>query len=234
KHGHVVFLYPDHSLKTILQPSYSIFVYFFQVMHTSQILAGLSLAYSDILRLAMSKKKPFLIAHFHFIFIAGTIQQGHTKAVAERVYQYIEQFANYGFNRSHAVAYTKIAYWLAYLKVHYPAAFYTAMLNSAAGAKAQDYIMQAQEANIKILPPDINHSSLEYALKNKQILVGLKAIKGLRVDFAREIADNTKPYKSLNDFLRRIDPKFLQADAIKALIMAGAFDGLEKNRNELL
>ena len=234
KNGQEAVRYPDPSLKKILQPTYGILVYQEQVMQTAQILAGFSLGEADILRRAMSKKKQDVIEQEKGKFIAGTIKQGHTKAVAERVYQYIEQFANYGFNRSHAVAYTKIAYWLAYLKVHYPAAFYTAMLNSAAGAKAQDYIMHAQEANIKILPPDINYSSLEYTLKDKKILVGLKAIKGLRVDFAKEIADNTTPYKSLNDFLRRIDPKFLQVDAIKALIMAGAFDQLEKNRNELL
>lgn len=234
KNGQEAVRYPDPSLKKILQPTYGILVYQEQVMQTAQILAGFSLGEADILRRAMSKKKQDVIEQEKGKFIAGTIKQGHTKAVAERVYQYIEQFANYGFNRSHAVAYTKIAYWLAYLKVHYPAAFYTAMLNSAAGAKAQDYIMHAQEANIKILPPDINYSSLEYTLKDKKILVGLKAIKGLRVDFAKEIADNTTPYKSLNDFLRRIDPKFLQVDAIKALIMAGGFDQLEKNRNELL
>lgn len=182
----------------------------------------------------MSKKKQDVIEQERGKFISGTVKKGHAREVGERVYHYIEQFANYGFNRSHAVAYTKIAFWLAYLKVHYPAAFYTSMLNSSVAAKAEDYIMRAQETDIRILPPDINDSQVDFTVKNKKILVGLKAIKGLRVDFAKEIAANHKPYQSLNDFLRRIDPKFLQIETIQALIMAGCFDQLENNRNELL
>ena len=232
KNGQAGVKYPDPSLKRILQPTYGILVYQEQVMQTAQILAGFSLGEADILRRAMSKKKQDVIEQEKSKFISGTIKKGHAKEVGERVYRYIEQFANYGFNRSHAVAYTKVAFWLAYLKVHYPAAFYTAMLNSSTSVKAQSYIMQAQEANIKVVSPDINQSKLDYSLDNKNILVGLKAIKGLRMDFAQEIANNTKPYKSLNDFLRRIDPKFLQVDAIEALIMAGAFDQIEDNRNE--
>ena len=234
KNGKEPVRYPDPSLKQILQPTYGILVYQEQVMQTAQILAGFSLGEADILRRAMSKKKQDVIEQEKSKFITGVVKTGHAKEIGERVYHYIEQFANYGFNRSHAVAYTKIAFWLAYLKVHYPAAFYTAMLNSSTSAKAQQYVMQAQEANIRVLTPDINHSQLEYTLQNNNILVGLKAIKGLRVDFAKEIAANTKPYKSLSDFLRRIDAKFLQIDAIEALIMAGAFDQVEDNRNELL
>lgn len=234
KNGQESVKYPDPSLKQILQPTYGILVYQEQVMQTAQILAGFSLGEADILRRAMSKKKQDIIEQEKSKFIAGTVKKGLPREVAERVYHHIEQFANYGFNRSHAVAYTKIAFWLAYLKVHYPAAFYTAMLNSSTAAKAQSYIMQAQEADIHILTPDINRSRLDYSLENNNILVGLKAIKGLRVDFAKEIAENKKRYKSLSDFLRRIDAKFLQVDAIEALIMAGAFDQIEDNRNELL
>lgn len=234
KNGTATVHYPDPSLKQILQPTYGILVYQEQVMQTAQILAGFSLGEADILRRAMSKKKQDVIEQERGKFIAGTVKKGHPKEVGERVYHYIEQFANYGFNRSHAVAYTKIAFWLAYLKVHYPAAFYTAMFNSSTSAKAQGYAMQAQEAGVRILPPDINHSQLDYTLQDGKILVGLKAIKGLRIDFAKEIAANTKPYKSFNDFLRRIDAKFLQVDTIKALIMSGAFDAIEDNRNELL
>lgn len=234
KNGQEPVKYPDPSLKQILQPTYGILVYQEQVMQTAQILAGFSLGEADILRRAMSKKKQDIIEQEKSKFITGTVKKGHSKEVGERVYHYIEQFANYGFNRSHAVAYTKIAFWLAYLKVHYPAAFYTAMLNSSTAAKAQSYIMQAQEADIHILAPDINRSHLDYSLEKNNILVGLKAIKGLRVDFAKEIAENEKQYQSLSDFLRRIDAKFLQVDAIEALIMAGAFDQIEDNRNELL
>lgn len=234
KNGRESVRYPDPSLKQILQPTYGVLVYQEQVMQTAQILAGFSLGEADILRRAMSKKKQDVIEQEKSKFIAGTIKKGHAKGVGERVYHYIEQFANYGFNRSHAVAYTKIAFWLAYLKVHYSAAFYTSMLNSSAATKAQSYIMQAQEADIHIQAPDINESQMDYTVKDKRILVGLKAIKGLRIDFAQEIANNTKPYKSLSDFLRRVDPKFLQTETIEALIMAGCFDKIEDNRNELL
>ena len=123
KNGQAGVKYPDPSLKRILQPTYGILVYQEQVMQTAQILAGFSLGEADILRRAMSKKKQDVIEQEKSKFISGTIKKGHAKEVGERVYRYIEQFANYGFNRSHAVAYTKVAFWLAYLKVHYPAAF---------------------------------------------------------------------------------------------------------------
>lgn len=236
KKGEQAIVYPDPSLKQILAPTYGILVYQEQVMQTAQILAGFSLGEADLLRRAMSKKNQALIGQEKAKFIEGTIQKGHSKQVGERVYQYIEQFANYGFNRSHAVAYTKIAYWLAYLKVHYPAAFYTALLNSSGASKlkAQNYIMQAQEAGIRILPPDINQSGLDFKLLKGQILVGLKAIKGLRNDFTKSIVQLKKPIKSLDDFLRKIELKYLQLDPIRALIMAGCFDHLNDNRNELL
>lgn len=228
--------YPDPSLKKILAPTYGILVYQEQVMQTAQILAGFSLGEADILRRAMSKKKQDVIEKERSKFIQGAIKKGHAKAVAEKVYSYIEQFANYGFNRSHAVAYTKIASWLAFLKVHYPAAFYTALLNSTGAnkEKAQTYVMNAQAAEVKILPPDINMSKVDFTLNKGQILVGLKAIKGLRADFVRSIVKLPKPIKSLSDFLRKIDPKFLQIDAIKSLIKAGCFDQIESNRNSLL
>ena len=235
KKGQEAVKYTDPSLKQILAPTYGILVYQEQVMQTAQILAGFSLGEADLLRRAMSKKNQKLIDEERSKFIAGTVKNGRDKAVGERVYRYIEQFANYGFNRSHAVAYTKIAFWLAYLKVHFPAAFYTALLNSSAsGSKAQTYIMEAQEADIRILPPDINTSDVDFKLSKDNILVGFKAIKGLRNDFIREIVTLKRPFTSFEDFLRQINPKFLQEDAIKALIMAGCFDNLEANRNLLL
>lgn len=236
KKGKEPVIYPDPSLKAILAPTYGILVYQEQVMQTAQILAGFSLGEADLLRRAMSKKNQKLIDEERSKFIEGTIKKGHDKSVGERVYKYIEQFANYGFNRSHAVAYTKIAFWLAYLKVHYPAAFYTALLNSSGAnrVKAQRYIMEVQEAGIQILPPNINASGIDFRLQKGQILVGLKAIKGLRNDFVKEIVQLNRPFSSFDNFLRQINPKFLQEDAIKALIMAGCFDSLEADRNVLL
>jgi DNA polymerase-3 subunit alpha len=235
KHGQEAVTYPAPILKPILEPTYGILVYQEQVMQTARLLAGFSLGEADILRRAMSKKKQAVIDQEKNKFIAGSVKNGYSREVASRVYQYIEQFANYGFNRSHAVAYTKIAFWLAYLKVHFPAAFYTALLNtnSANKAKLQNYIMQLQSAGVKVLPPDINRSQLDYCLDQGKILVGFKAIKGLRLDFINTIVAMS-PVKSFDEFLHRLPEQFLQAAAIKNLIKAGCFDRLEANRNLLL
>ncbi|BDR60451.1 DNA polymerase III subunit alpha [Lactobacillus xylocopicola] len=238
KHGKEKVTYPDPSLKEILAPTYGILVYQEQVMKTAQILAGFSLGEADILRRAMSKKDQQVIAQERAKFISGAVEKGRPREVAERVYNYIEQFANYGFNRSHAVAYTKIAFWLAYLQVHYPAEFYAAMLNSNTGnrLKINDYIMRAQGTGVKILPPDINRSSLDYQVGNGHILVSLRAIKGVRLDFLDQIVKvrKQKAFSSFSDFLRRVDPKFIQPKVIQAMIKAGCFDRIANNRNELL
>ena len=211
-------------------------------MQTARVLAGFSLGEADILRRAMSKKDQKVIDQEKSKFINGAVKNGRTVQVATRVYDYIEQFANYGFNRSHAVAYTMIAFWLAYLQVHYPAEFYASMLNSNIGNqnKANEYIMRAQEDGVKILPPDINKSDLAYQVIDGRILVGLRAIKGVRIDFLKEIIAKrqAKSFDSLSNFLRQIDVKFIKANSItnvvESLIKSGCFDQLNKNRNELL
>ena len=211
-------------------------VYQEQVMQTAQILAGFSLGEADLLRRAMSKKDLGVIKKEKQKFIDGAVRLGHSKTTAKKVYDYIAQFANYGFNRSHAVAYSKIAFWLAYLKVHYPAAFYTALLNSNLGNrnKVNEYLTLVQEVGIQVQSPSINDSSADFTLKNNKILVGLRAIKGLRNDFVKEITDKKRSYKSLLDFLLDIDDKYLNTDAILNLIKAGAFDHLGQNRQELI
>lgn len=236
KHGKERVQYPDPSLKKILGPTYGVLVYQEQVMQTAQVLAGFSLGEADLLRRAMSKKNADVIQKEREKFIQGAVKLGRRKEVAEQVYDYIAQFANYGFNRSHAVAYSKIAFWLAYFKVHYPGAFYLSLLNSNIGNrnKIAQYLMQAQEAGIKTLPPDIENSQADFSLENGKILVGLKAIRGLRSDLLKQILEIKRPIKSMTDFLWNIDNNLLSADAIANLIKAGAFDRLAPNRNELL
>ncbi|WP_049150938.1 DNA polymerase III subunit alpha [Lactobacillus gasseri] len=236
KHGKERVQYPDPSLKKILGPTYGVLVYQEQVMQTAQVLAGFSLGEADLLRRAMSKKNADVIQKEREKFIQGAVKLGRRKEVAEQVYDYIAQFANYGFNRSHAVAYSKIAFWLAYFKVHYPGAFYLSLLNSNIGNrnKIAQYLMQAQEAGIKTLPPDIENSQADFSLENCKILVGLKAIRGLRSDLLKQILEIKRPIKSMTDFLWKIDNNLLSADAIANLIKAGAFDRLAPNRNELL
>lgn len=236
KHGKERVQYPDPSLKKILGPTYGVLVYQEQVMQTAQVLAGFSLGEADLLRRAMSKKNADVIQKEREKFIQGAVKLGRRKEVAEQVYDYIAQFANYGFNRSHAVAYSKIAFWLAYFKVHYPGAFYLSLLNSNIGNrnKIAQYLMQAQEAGIKTLPPDIENSQADFSLENGKILVGLKAIRGLRSDLLKQILEIKRPIKSMTDFLWKIDNNLLSADGIANLIKAGAFDRLAPNRNELL
>lgn len=236
KHGKERVQYPDPSLKKILGPTYGVLVYQEQVMQTAQVLVGFSLGEADLLRRAMSKKNADVIQKEREKFIQGAVKLGRRKEVAEQVYDYIAQFANYGFNRSHAVAYSKIAFWLAYFKVHYPGAFYLSLLNSNIGNrnKIAQYLMQAQEAGIKTLPPDIENSQADFSLENGKILVGLKAIRGLRSDLLKQILEIKRPIKSMTDFLWKIDNNLLSADAIANLIKAGAFDRLAPNRNELL
>lgn len=236
KHGKERVQYPDPSLKKILGTTYGVLVYQEQVIQTAQVLAGFSLGEADLLRRAMSKKNADVIQRERAKFIEGAIKLGRKKETAEKVYDYIAQFANYGFNRSHAVAYSKIAFWLAYFKVHYPGAFYLALLNSNMGNrnKIAQYLMQAQEAGIKILPPDIENSKADFSLENGKILVGLKAIRGLRSDLLKQILEIKRPIKSMTDFLWKIDNNLLSADAVGNLIKAGTFDRLAPNRNELL
>lgn len=236
KHGKEKVQYPDPSLKKILGPTYGVLVYQEQVMQTAQVLAGFSLGEADLLRRAMSKKNADVIQKEREKFIQGAVKLGRRKEIAEQVYDYIAQFANYGFNRSHAVAYSKIAFWLAYFKVHYPGAFYLSLLNSNIGNrnKIAQYLMQAQEAGIKTLPPDIENSKADFSLENGKILVGLKAVRGLRSDLLKQILEIKRPIKSMTDFLWKIDNNLLSADAIANLIKAGAFDRLAPNRNELL
>lgn len=236
KHGKEKVQYPDPSLKKILGPTYGVLVYQEQVMQTAQVLAGFSLGEADLLRRAMSKKNADVIQKERENFIQGAVKLGRRKEIAEQVYDYIAQFANYGFNRSHAVAYSKIAFWLAYFKVHYPGAFYLSLLNSNIGNrnKIAQYLMQAQEAGIKTLPPDIENSKADFSLENGKILVGLKAVRGLRSDLLKQILEIKRPIKSMTDFLWKIDNNLLSADAIANLIKAGAFDRLAPNRNELL
>lgn len=236
KHGKEKVQYPDPSLKKILGPTYGVLVYQEQVMQTAQVLAGFSLGEADLLRRAMSKKNADVIQKEREKFIQGAVKLGRRKEIAEQVYDYIAQFANYGFNRSHAVAYSKIAFWLAYFKVHYPGAFYLSLLNSNIGNrnKIAQYLMQAQESGIKTLPPDIENSKADFSLENGKILVGLKAVRGLRSDLLKQILEIKRPIKSMTDFLWKIDNNLLSADAIANLIKAGAFDRLAPNRNELL
>ena len=239
KHGVEPVNYPDPSLEKILKPTYGIIVYQEQVMQASSEMAGFSLADADILRRAISKKNEKLIEENHQKFVDGALAQGHDREAAEKVYQYIEKFGNYGFNKSHAVAYSMIAFWLAYVKVHFPDVFFACLLNSNLNneSKVMTYVQDAKDQRIKILNVDINQSQYEFTDENQAIRFGLLSIKGMRRDFAKNIVEQRQKngdYTSALNFLQRIDNRFVKNDYVEPMILSGAFDTFNRNRKELL
>ena len=238
KHGQEVVKYPHPILESILQSTYGVMVYQEQVMQVTSEMAGFTLGQADILRRAIGKKDGILIEKEKAHFIEGAIGKGIDVASATEVYQYIERFANYGFNRSHAFAYSLLAYQLAYFKAHYPRAFYTAILRFVGdrSPKLQTYFIEAKQRGISIKNPSINTSVDDYTATIDGIFIGLNAIKGLRRDFIQEILTQRKqngPFIDFMDFAFRIGKRYCKKEVLEALIDAGAFDELGKNRATL-
>lgn len=231
--------YPHPDLKPILDYTYGIIVYQEQVMQIASLMAGFTLGQADILRRAISKKSKDVIDQEREHFVQGAMGKGYTQQVAEEVYDYIEKFANYGFNRSHAVVYSVIAYQMAYLKVHYSTAFFQSLLHSVKNnqKKINEYISEARDFNVGINPPDINKSDYSFTFYKGNILYGFSSLKGIRKDFIQHIIHVRKtdgPYTSLENFLLRINGKWLKEANILPLIYIGAFDGLHQNRKQLV
>ena len=238
KHGQEVVKYPHPILESILQSTYGVMVYQEQVMQVTSQMAGFTLGQADILRRAIGKKDAKVIETEKVHFIEGAIEKGIDVASASEVYQYIERFANYGFNRSHAFAYSLLAYQLAYFKTHYPRAFYTAILRYVGdrSPKLQTYFIEAKQRGIVIKNPSINTSLEDYNATVDGIFIGLNAIKGLRRDFIQEILTQRKqhgPFIDFMDFAFRIGKRYCKKEVLEALIDAGAFDELGKNRATL-
>lgn len=231
--------YPDPVLESILKNTYGVIVYQEQIIQVASTMAGFSLGQADILRRAVSKKKKDVLDEERKHFVEGAMKQGHSKDIAMTIYDYIERFANYGFNRSHAFAYSFIGFQMAYLKVHFSGAFYAAILHSVRHnpTKIKEYIGEARKNKMVIVQPSINSSQYSFYLnKNDQILFGFSSLKGIRRDFIQNILDERKergPFKSFDQFLLRIDRKWLKADNIQPLIAIGAFDELQTNRRQL-
>lgn len=239
KKGELPIEYPHESLKEILEVTYGVMVYQEQVMQVASKMAGYSLGQADILRRAIGKKKKELIDAERTHFVEGAMNQGYAEQDAKKVYDYIERFANYGFNRSHSIAYSFIGYQLAYIKVHYPQAFYIALLNSALHntTKMKDYLLEAKKRKIPVYNPDINQSYSHFTKKDSGILFGLASIKGLRRDYVSEIIQQRKnegQYKDFVHFLRRVDSKWLKEEFILPLVYVGAFDTFQYSRGVLL
>ena len=238
KKGTEIVQYPHTSLKKILEPTYGILVYQEQVMQAASEMAGFTLGEADILRRAIGKKNSDAIAAQKEKFVQGALTKGYKQEDAETVYDYIEKFANYGFNKSHAVAYAMLSYQLAYLKANYPTAFFTALFQnaSAKSAKLQDYLVEARQLGIKILPPSINRSYADFVADDSGVIVGLNNIKGIRRDFVESIVKNRYEYglfKGFQDFAYRMGAQYTKEPLLLALINAGAFDEFGETRATL-
>lgn len=238
KHGKKPIDYMHPKLEHILKPTYGVIVYQEQVMQIAQVLANYSLGAADLLRRAMGKKKPEEMAKQRSIFIEGAIQNGVDTALAANLFDLMEKFAEYGFNKSHSAAYALVAYQTAYLKAHYPAAFIAATISSeiADSEKINIFIQDAKAFGIKFLSPDINESDFYFTPVDEQtIRYGLGGIRNGGEAAYHSIAQarTEKKFSSFLDFCCRVR-RAVNRRAMESLIVSGAFDSLNPNRAELI
>jgi DNA polymerase-3 subunit alpha len=240
KHGREEIEYPHPLVKDMLSETYGIMVYQEQVMQTAQILGGYSLGGADLLRRAMGKKKPEEMAEHREIFRAGAAKNNIPQDKADEIFDLMEKFAGYGFNKSHAAAYSLLAYHTGWLKVHYTAEFFCANMTVEMDDtdKLKVLFEDAQKMGLSFEPPDVNRGNYRFEpISDKVIRYGLGAIKGSGQQAIEAIVaarDAGGPFTSLFDFCRRVDRSRLNKRTVEALIKAGAFDGLQLNRASLL
>jgi DNA polymerase-3 subunit alpha len=223
----------------ILEETYGVVAYQEQVMQLAVEVAGFSMGEADVLRKAMGKKKPEVMAKQKKKFIAGAAARGVDKRKAQALWEYIEPFAGYGFNKSHSVAYAMLAYKTAYLKAHYPVAFMAAMLTSEMSSKdnVAKYIAECREMSIPVLPPDINESTWTFSVVDDTVRFGLGAVKGIgssAVDAILEARREVGRFEDLTHFALHVDLKAVNHKALECLIKSGCFDSLGSHRRALL
>ena len=240
KHGHTEVSYPHESLEPVLKPTYGVIVYQEQVMQIAQVLAGYSLGEADLLRRAMGKKKPEEMAKERAKFEAGAAQRGVDPRRAPQIFDLMEKFAEYGFNKSHSAAYALVAYQTAWLKVHHPAEFMAAVLSSDMDNtdKVVGFLDETRALGLTVLPPDVNSSTYMFeAMDDRTIRYGLGAVKGVGRGACEAIAEERTrggAYADLLDFCKRVDSNRLNKRVLEALVNAGALDALGANRPSLL
>ena len=238
KHGRQAITYAHPRLEPILKDTYGTMVYQEQIMQIFQVMADYSLGQADQVRRMMGHKDPAAMAAQKGKLVEGSAKYGMKKEDAEDLFEKIENFAQYCFNRAHSSAYAFVAYQTAYLKCHYPVEYLSALLSSVAGDqdKTQAYIEEALKYGIKVLPPDINKSYLEYAPDEHNIRFGLASIKqvgeGVIEEIIKEREENGE-YKSIYDYIKRLDTKCSNKKTLEGLIKAGAFASIEKSRKQL-
>ncbi|WP_046174052.1 DNA polymerase III subunit alpha [Domibacillus indicus] len=238
RHGRKTAQYSHPILKDVLEPTYGIIVYQEQIIEIAVQLAGFSPGEADLLRRAVSKKNKELLEEKRQHFVKGAQKMKIDEKTAVSVYDLIVRFADYGFNRSHAVAYSMIAYWLAWLKVHYPAHFLAALLQSQTGneEKLRQYAAEAAEYNLRFLAPSVNSSGYSFQAEADGIRFGLVPIKGAGQSAANAIIEERKkgPFRNLFDFCERVPAAIINRKVIEALVYAGAMDEFGQDRATLL
>ncbi|MGE5178270.1 MAG: DNA polymerase III subunit alpha [Bacteroidota bacterium] len=238
KHGKQKVTYMHPALEPILKNTYGVIAYQDQVMQIANRLAGFSLAQADLLRRAMGKKKPEEMARMKHSFLEGCAAREVPKKKAEEIFDLMEKFAGYGFVRAHSAAYAILSYQCAYLKAHHPAAYLAASLTSEVGDtdRIVALVDEAKRIGVPVLPPDVNRSRASFTLEGNAIRFGMSAVKNVGVGSVEAIVrarEEGGPFRSLPDFLRRVEIGALNRRVVESLIQAGACDALEGDRAQL-
>ncbi|MEW8561201.1 MAG: DNA polymerase III subunit alpha, partial [Candidatus Thiodiazotropha sp.] len=240
KHGRAKVAYPHPDLEPILKPTYGVILYQEQVMQIAQVLAGYSLGGADLLRRAMGKKKPEEMAKQGEIFRKGSVERGVEEETATYIFDLMEKFAGYGFNKSHSAAYALVSYQTIWLKAHYPSAFMAAVCSADMDNtdKVVPLIEECRRMGLKVEAPQVNLSEYKFTATDRETVVyGLGAIKGVgesAIESVIEERNGNGPYRDIFEFCRRIDLRRVNRRVIESLIRAGALDGLGANRATLM
>ncbi|MGB5896560.1 MAG: DNA polymerase III subunit alpha [Geitlerinemataceae cyanobacterium] len=239
KHGREAVEFQHFLLEPILQETHAVMVYQEQIMKIAQELAGYSLGEADLLRRAMGKKKISEMQKQKEIFIDGATKNGVQKAIAEDLFAQMIKFAEYCFNKSHSMAYGYVTYQTAYLKANYPVEYMAALLTANSGIqdKVQKYIATCMNMNIKVLPPDINRSQVDFTPVDRKILFGLSAVRNIgqgAIECILEAREKDGSFQSLADLCDRVDLRSVNRRALEALIKCGALDTIQHNRHQLM
>ncbi|MCD9025944.1 DNA polymerase III subunit alpha [Cohnella silvisoli] len=245
KHGLVEVEYPHDNLKPILGDTYGIIVYQEQIMQIASAMAGFTLGEADLLRRAVSKKKREVLDEQRKFFVRGSLKLGYSDKDANSVYDLIVRFADYGFPRAHAAAYAVLAFQTAYLKTHHPIAFMASMLTAVVGnqRKTAEYVDECRRMGIAVLPPDVNESGVLFtpiaatgADTHGAIRFGLAGVKNVGTQAIESILKERqeRPFDSLTDFCRRVDPRVCNKRVIESLLQAGALESMPGHRSQQL
>lgn len=231
---------PHPVLEPILRETFGVIVYQEQIMHIASVMAGFTMGQADLLRRAVSKKSREVLEEQRDVFVRGAIQQGYEIAVAEEVYELIVRFADYGFPKSHAVAYSIISYHMAYLKAHFPQSFYAALLSNATGNgdKIQQLVVEAKDKGIVFYPPSLLQSTKFFTVENEGIRYSLSGVKGVPQPFLEKLLllrkENRSAFDNLFDLAVLLSAQHFKPKIMESLIFAGALDYLGKDRAVLL